>query len=519
MKIASSPPEPEAGPAYLQLENVARAIALVLSNQVVYGRQHRLTEESFQEGFEYLAGYLNDCGTLLLGTAQGHLVANSRYIELRTRNLQTLAQSLEERDVAGLEFQPGTTAHELHAVLDILSTPPVTVDGYGGVGAMLQGKKVDNIRLSEARYEKLLDDEMVVSARQASSKNGYRVGDPDQDSATLLAYLDHDSPEAAEKASCAVGGLASDAHLIAEIIFQAATSKSGDGLGGCDFDVLADCVRKVTDVITSCPAAGTAGGRLMLIGTLDDLKEELLFSIQTDDGDSEFAQKALGQIIENSKERLSVEKLFAEYAQKRALLDSRERRIVDYLRNKGFGLTPAELEQRLKRQGISHELWQELWDKSFRRTAQESEDQSSGAVVRFENFAKNPPKRTTSRSSDYLDQLINNMADVELEMVSLVEHTRVRVDAMGQIFGKALSSPTGPSRDHLLELARMLIQIGHGLSEPIKMLNTSVEIVRSSHLGRLNEAQHAVLQMAAISGQRLQSLTNQLMAIAEANQT
>jgi hypothetical protein len=38
-------------------------------------------------------------------------------------------------------------------------------------------------------------------------------------------------------------------------------------------------------------------------------------------------------------------------------------------------------------------------------------------------------------------------------------------------------------------------------------------------LGRLNEAQHAVLQMAAISGQRLQSLTSQLMAVAEANQT
>jgi hypothetical protein len=456
---------------------------------------------------------------LLVGGAQGHLVANNRFIELKTRNLQTLAQSLEEREVEGLEFLPGTTAYEYHEILDMLSMAPVSLDGHGGVAAFLEKRWVKNVHLAATRFERHFEEEEEAPSGPTATPPPTVGGDPDLDSAALLAYLEDSTEKNAQRASYAVGSLASDAHTMAEIIFEAATAKSGDQYGGCDFDVLTDCLRKVVDVILGCPAADSSGGRLMLMGTLDDLREELLFSIQAEDEDAEFAQRTLARIIDNAKERLSIEKLFAEYAQRREMLAGRERRIIDFLRNKGFGLAPAELEMRLKQHGISDELWQELWDRSFHKKPGAGTGGDQGAVARFEEFAKHPPQRGSIRHPDFLDQLINNMADVELEMVSLVEQTRGRIEGMNETMTAALTSPTGPSRDQVMEVARALLQIGHGLAEPIKMLNTSVEIIRASNLGRLNEAQHAVLQMSAISGQRVQSLVNQLMAVAEENQT
>ena len=109
------------------------------------------------------------------------------------------------------------------------------------------------------------------------------------------------------------------------------------------------------------------------------------------------------------------------------------------------------------------------------------------------------------------------MADVELEMVSQIEQTRQRIDRVGETIQKAQRSPGGPRKEDLAELSRLLIQVGQGLGDPIKMLESSVEMVRSSNLGRLNEAQHAVLQMVAISGQRLRSLANQVASLVESS--
>lgn len=503
----------------LQLDDVVRAVGLALANHIVYGRQHRLTVESFDEGFARLSNYLSDHGQLLLGQAEGRLIANSRRIASRTRNMQTLAQALAERDISALDFQPGTTSHEFREALEMLSMPPVALDGHGGVQAFMAKNKIHNISLAEVTAEPLLEEEVIVRpAADGVPGSEYAPGNPENDAAVLLSYLQTGNPAGADNARRAVASLVSDAHLIAEIILDAATVRSGDSFDGCDFGVLVDCVRRAANVIAGSPAADTSPGQLMLIGTLDDLREEILFSVQTEDDQGDYAQRTLGQVIEEAKELLNMERLFSDYAQKRKILASRERRIVDYLRDKGFGLSKVELEQRLKEHGFSEELWNELWDKSFRRPARGRAGTSPGAVDRFESFAKTSHE-DGGKTDDFMEQLINNMADVELEIISLVEQTRARIDSLGKTFAGALSSPVGPSRDQVLELARLLVTIGHGLSEPVKMLSTSVEILRSTHLGKLSEAQHAVLQMAAISGQRLQALSTQLMAIAEENQT
>ncbi|MDT8390500.1 MAG: hypothetical protein RRC34_08340 [Lentisphaeria bacterium] len=504
---------------HAQTKDALRSLALALSNFLVYGPMHHLTEASFNDCWEQLTRFWETQGMLFLGVGDSKLVVNEYAFSVDSQNMRALEQAMEARKMTAVKITPGCTSYEMKMFLEILSMSPVSIEGHGGIEAFFKKKQVDHIQLSNAHYELVSPPPGRVSAVPESQPAKRSAPEnPEYDTALLLAYLGSDTDTFIDKAADAAEALAQDPQLIAEMIFDAATAKSPEA-EGCDFQTLAKCVKKTLNLLVNSQSGKTPEGRIMLINAMDDLKNELLYSVKSEDGKDTRPGEILAELVEDAKERLGIDKLITDYALKREMLTGMENRILEVMRNKGFGLSGAELEHRMKQQGLTDELWDELWIKSMVKTLGGTAPESGDAVTHFEEFMRDTPLHGDTGDPDYITELISQITDVELEINALIEQTRVRMDQLDKVFADALGEANGPSRDHVLDLARNLLIIGRGLSDPAKMINTAIEIVRCGQAGPLTEAQHALLQLAAVADTKLQGLTRQLMALAEANQT
>lgn len=502
---------------HAQTENALRSLALVLSNFLVYGPMHHLTESSFNDCWDQLTRFWTNQGLLLLGVGEGKLVANEYAFNVNSQNMRALEQAMEARKIPAVEIAPGSSKPEVKMLLEILAMSPVSIEAHGGIEEFFKKKNVTNVRLSNAHYE-IVTATSGIAANVNKNMKPPPPKDPEYDVSLLLAYLESDTDTFIDKVAKAADELTHDPQLIAEMIFDAATAKSPE-TEGCDFQILAKCVKKTLNLLVNSQSGKTPEGRIMLINAMDELKEELLYSVRSEDGKDTRPGEILAELVEEAKERLAIDKLITDYALKRQMLLSMENRILEVMRNKGFGLTGAELEHRMKQQGLTDDLWDELWSKSMVRPLGDNLPEPGGAVKRFEAFMQTPRLNNDPEDPDYITELISRITDVELEVNALIEQTRTRMDHLDTVFTDSLQAPNGPSRDQVLDLARNLLVIGRGISDPAKMINTAIELVRSGQAGPLTESQHALLQLAAVADTKLQGLTYQLMALAEANQT
>lgn len=490
-----------------ELKNVLMAIGRGLGTVSVYGTEHPSLDLVISQTFNGLKLALADRSSISLGIVNGRLAVDGEPLTAREVPIRTLEKRLLEMKITHLSLNSGLSEKELKALLKALCAP-----SDSDMKDALSGSEMEHIKLEDVEYVTLRkgekkvgsgDGEVEIAPAQIQQIVAFLKGEPDGGS---------DSMETMKKAL-------SDTEKLAQLIMEAAAIRQAD-VDARDGETLADivigCLRRTYGGLRKEKAYQSARGRASLSKAMMLLEKNVLEKIHKALGEKhpDIDERIMNAVRQMDEER-QFEKATADYLAQVKKSEKAESKVLDAIR--AYGAEQAL--QQLKNAGIPQKEWQKLMvqvsgsDPSKEpggdaAVALPGVDMSALAVVleKLESLM-----RIDSHDPEQIQEIVNSTKE---NVTSYTENIESQIQQLeGQV--ELVEKKTKMVEDHADHLSReaLMLEVSNltlALLQPLTVVNASVEgAIKHRH----EQIQVELLDLAQMSGQRMQLLTKRLMKL------
>jgi len=496
------------GPASKQLPSELRKVLMLIGRGLgtvsVYGTEHPSVDQIVGKTFEALQEALKDRGSIAIGSFNGALTLDDEPIATREVPVRTLEKRLIAMKVSHLTLHNGLSQQELKQLLIALCAPSDTE-----MKETLSQSGLEHIELEDVKYVILRDGEKKTGKGGGSEP----VEIPPAQVNQIIAFLkgsasDKESTDGIKKAL-------SDPEKLGQMIMEAAAIRQA-GVDIHDGESLADIVigslRRTYSDLRKEREFNSIRGKASLTKAMMLLEKSVLEKIHKALGEEHpEIDKRIFDAIREMEEEHEFEILTAHYFTQRQRLEKSETQVVNLIR----AFDAQKVKQQLEGSELPPKDWQRLMVQAGKGSEGGGEgsalhglDMSALAVVleklgdlmqiehREPEEVKAELEETKSRLKTYTDQIELRIQELEGQ-VCLDDSEKATVeDHAGKL-----------DRD---ELIKEVSSLTLALIQPLTVVNASVEAAMRQ-VGE--ETQKDLLDLAHISGRRMQSLAKRLMIL------
>lgn len=505
----------------------AQAIGQALNTTVLYGATHKVAQSSMDRGYPAVSALIEQYGGLHVSIAEGDLLVNGTSSQ-GAPLAGSLITRLVARNLLSFVMEAGLSMDEYRAFFALLIAPPSSSKTSPEAATL----GIQHITAQNVTYRRVVEGEAAPAAPEAPTgppvttapEPAAATSPSSADLANVVAFLKGDSRAVEEQVRQDVRHIAEDPEKLAELILRSATVReqaSDLETGESLTSLVVGCINRLTGTLAESPASKTQKGRKQAKHTLLLLEEKLLAHLHSLAGtaaDREAVEAAFAEAVED----LDVESLTVKYVKSRRAAEKAEARMRKLV--KRVGDDPAqenELRDRLLDQGLSPEDWAEL-SVSQESSAAPALSPGSGLkeiktltllLARLGETLTQPKTPTSEPAEADLQNLITETGK---QMQKLVAGTEKKIDSFRTLAstapsGKTQGKPESLSRKALLE---MLAEIAQELSQPLTIINATLDMLRGQRSGPITAAQGELLALATDSGAQLGHLVACLMKVA-----
>lgn len=156
-----------------RIGELVRRLCVTKANLGLYSFEHSVTQDNLRKAWEYLGEILSDRQEVSLDIFKNTILFEGLPIEERNPMVERLARDFRNLRVRGISFRRGLALKEIAIFFKMMTLPREKLEEHGGAGALLRELGVELIRINQARYVRIEDDQKVVNvALQASGEAG-----------------------------------------------------------------------------------------------------------------------------------------------------------------------------------------------------------------------------------------------------------------------------------------------------------------------------------------------------------
>lgn len=518
------------------VHEVIRLMGQIVNNAKLYGPDHKVTQQSLETGYKFLAGVLASCQAISLTISDGVLLTDGRPVDTKNPLVAAFAKQLLSLDSAGFSLMEGMSFDDFVHLMQLLGIHPDKLKAMGKFGDVLAGSNIQGIQARKVSYQRVTEEEVVINKdKLENALSGGGAGDGAGDGLgieQIIAFLKGEPGTSAEQVAGQIQAMAADAHQLADLIMKAADVREGTEFQGGESlgNIVVGCLRRAYEDLLKDPAVRTQQGKKDLIKTLMLLQDDMIEKLRAAGGDQAGAAiESIQNAVEGMVADLKVDSLAAEYMKKRKGIETTETRILKFIKahedQADSEVFIDELKERLIDGGLSPEGWRELIVKSM-----EGHEEGAGASL--------PGAAELTALLQRLDQTLHEggtggtgTAEAAGEMAGLITEIGQNLDQVTASAEHSLQSidraaatieaiPDKPKADDIKRIREArkqiftaLAELGQEFCQPLSVINSSIEMIKMGLLGPVTDPQKEMLDLAYASGERMKHLADKLLSI------
>lgn len=495
---------------------LAQAMGQTLNTVLLYGVGHKVAQASLERGYPLITEFIERHNQLHFTVLNDELLINGASAKSAPL-ARNLTGRLIDRHLLSFIMAPGLSFEEYRTFLNLLITPP---DPAGAGQPVPLG--LPHIEAQNVAYRRVIEGQAdPASPEMADSIAAKNTDKIPTDLANVLALLKGDPTDDPNHAREDLQHVAEDAEKLAGLILQAVTLQEQTATiasGGSLTDLLVGCINRVVETLARSSTAKTQKGRKQIKRTLMLLEEKLFAQLQSPAGDAT-DRDAVSAVFAEATEELDVESLAVKYMKSRRATEKAETRLKKVIRQAdGDPLQESELRDRLMEQGLTPEGWKELIVTPEKPAlapvmpGQELKEIKTLTLLlaRLGETLARPRDPASGPDDSKIQELIAETGD---NLQALATHTEQKINTFRDKASADKEAGQSPalSRKELLE---MLAEIAQELSQPLTVINGTLDMLLGQRTGPITPTQSELLTLAAESGAQLGHLVSCLMKIA-----
>ena len=500
--------------------DLAKRMALVVSNTAIYGFPHSVTQQTVAPAFAALTEALEQFPELTLALSDEGLVANGRPLDRKMPAVQSLSRQLRSLDLSNFTLVAGVSTKEFGDLLEIISAQADQVKALGGSVKLVEMAGFEHVRVQKVTYLAVSEEEVVVSTDEVGEEKVEPLSGEDE----VGQYLRSADAEPDKSVVQGVRDLASSTPTLGDLILDAAgidVVAQDPEAGRALAQRIVRCLRKVYEALKQDPSFATQKGKKATTRSLKELQDHVLGEFRRKQPDtSDEDARVIEDAVEEMTDEVQMDGLAGEYARKRKAILENERRILRYMKARGIeAVEESGLRERLLENGLSFEEWSDLVEKAVGPTGGKSggdrEDVVPGRLGAM--LANLQDNATQAVPAEGMDELVSMLDEIEREVNTVADEVEGRIDNLidqvrmdnDRLAAKEDAVPD-LSRDQMIETMAEIVQ---ELCQPLSVINCSLGMVLSLDPGDMAAAQKEALKLASTSGERLNRMIERLSEI------
>jgi hypothetical protein len=450
-----------------------------LNAALLYGLDHKVASSSLDVSFIVATKFMEYHGAIEF-SLEGHILLINGVSTEGFPNAGSFTTRLTDLKLLNFSFQPGFPAGEYRKFFTVLLTPPTKLGDQNGAD-LVQSLGLSHVQAKSFSYQRVSEGGSGKGTTPPGG-NGAAEHPSFPDLASIVSFLFDTGVTPSASAGGDIRQLAKDPEKLAELILKTIEARADTTLPQNEetlVHLIAECVQKVAGQLLADPALKTQKGRKHAKQTLLLLEKSLAGRLHASVGEA--SAKVLTARLSELAGEMDLDALAKQYMKGRRAAGKAGEKIgllIDRIQADPEQL--AELQDHLIRDGLTPEGWQELTGKTAAR---------GGA------------------SSPEIRDLI---AETARQLALLSRITETRLSRLRDKLG-AEDTPRQLSRREVLEI---LAELTQEISQPLTIVNGTVELIKSLRIGPLNDSQLELLGMVSESGDRMAQLVDSLMRIA-----
>lgn len=546
--------------------NLAETMADILNNTIHnYWLSPRDAKTAIADCFKNLQQILTRVNAVAFRIFDGSLIVNGDPVHEKTHNIEVFVDHLESIQIDNFTFTSDIDLENFINFLEIIEAHKDEIDQLEGFATCLQRFKIKGVETKKLIFKEISDDEIIVDKDDLKGSSDGNASGNDA-VGNILAFLKGDLPSDNPNTLKQLQETATDASQMADLILNAAEirqqeSPIEDVESMVDFVV--GCLRRTYDGLTQQKSAKTKTGKKRITKNLLLLEKEVLdrmraMSMEWNDDDLQ----AIVDATQEMTDELMIDSLADEYLATQKSSEEMEKQLLDYIKSVGIDNVDV-LKRKFSEKGMDIGNWQELIVKSNSESGA-GEGSGPGDGCDAAGHGEGPGGLGLggglgSGSGFAIGSLIEAishldvvMGNIEQDIESSDEQTRHSnckklVGALEEVTGqvKTMMTSTGHKIDCLVEnlladadavqtveekamkantdikltrenILRILVEIVREISEPLAVIQTSLEMINSNTMGGLTDSQQKTLRLASENTEMISLLFRRLENISKA---
>lgn len=504
-----------------ELRSMLMSIGRGLGTVSVYGPAHPSVEQIVSLSFDELQKALANKKKISIGTFNGALAVDGEPVNVKDIPIRTLERRLVAMKISHLSLQAGLSKEELKNLLAALCAP-----SGEKMKETLSGAAMSHVALKDVKYVALHEGEEKTGKGGGKGRGGSGSAEteeiPPAQIQQIIAFLKGNSgdPESNEALKQAV----SDPEKLGQMIMEAASIRqagtdvqAGESLA----DIVIGCLRRTYDGLRKEKDFQSARGKANLAKAMMLLEKNVLDKIHHALGkQNPQIDKRIIDAIREMEEDRQFDLLTTHYFNQSQKLEDAEKKIIAAIQKQG-AMKAKEL---FEDSGLPPSEWQRLM---VAAGAEDSSPKRGGGAGGGEGGSASAPVDLSAlavvlEKLDHLMDVDQQDPEVVKEAVSssqegimnYTDRIESRIQELeGQIDVRDQKRATLDAHADHLEKDDLLIEVSNltmALIQPLTVVNASVESAMKTGDKDLHEE---LLQLAHVSGERMESLTKRMMKL------
>jgi hypothetical protein len=487
------------------------SIGRALGTVSVYGADHPSVDLIVSTAFNDLLKVLEDKKSLLVGSINGALSIDSKPVEVRDIPVRTLEKRLVALNISQLSLHNGLSESELKNLVNTLAAP-----SGGPLKDAFSSSDAPHISIEDVKYVALQDGEKV-SGKGEGSGDGDAPTVPQAQVQQIVAFLKGNSSASDTDVESLKDSIADPAALGKMILEAAAIRQSGvDVANGENLaDIVIGCLRRTYDGLRDEKEFQSVRGKANLAKAMMLLEKNVLDRIHRalSKQNPQVDARILDAIREMEEDR-QFDLLTSQYFDQTKKLDKIEDKVVAAIRKQGAN----KAKEIFKESGLPPGEWHRLMAEAGEESPARLFDSDAGGTAPVDLSAL----AIVLEKIDHLMEIDQTSPEQFEKAVSMTQQgiqeytnsieTRIQ-ELEGQIEVRERNRSTLENHAEHMSREELILEVSNialALIQPLTVVNASLE----SALHTLEPEMHnELLQLAHLSGERMESLTRRIMKL------
>lgn len=487
-----------------------------------YGHKHPAVEAAVVTAVVAMNILFSKRSKVTIGSFNATLTVDEVPVNASGALLKSLERRLTQLHITGLNIRQGIDRKELIQLIELLSHKEA--DAFQ---SDIESTHLPHITSKHTEFKAVQDNQTVANTSDlnGAGDNGVLILDegPIGDSCAetnpvgpaeihveqIVAFLKGDTDlEDTDKAGEELSQLASDPDRLGKLIIESAairqsvTNLSGESLG----DIILGCLRRTYKGLRQQPAFQSSEGKVELYKALLLLEESLLERMRGLTGESNpELDREIVQAVREMKESLNFEIAAMQYMENRDAIEENKQKLQEFIKSKGA----ESAEDLLTKTHFPPSEWRRIVAESNKGSNHVADGLSTLTNVfeRLGNLIKSDRADGTTMK-DLLGEASENLDDS-------IFTTKEKLDVLSQQLKEGEGGTIGGHGRNMTqdELLAALAEVAQELMQPLTAITASLEMMLQGFVGDITPDQRDLLGLAANSGEHLNYLMRELIAI------